>query len=103
MASIFQRLAKTRPAPPVEEKTKPDHAQRMLDWLINKWTRESVSVSDLMTFGPRPRQNAEEALKLASILERQGWLTPKNTPRKDMQHWNIVRRPVVHPKLTTAE
>jgi hypothetical protein len=57
-----------------------------------------------MTYGPRPKKNAEEVLKLAMVLERHGWLTPKSTPRKDMHHWNIVRQhPVVHPKLTTTD
>jgi hypothetical protein len=55
----------------------------------------------MMTYGPRPKKNAEEMLKLATVLERHGWLTPKSTPRKDMHHWNIVRHPIVHPKLTT--
>ena len=102
MPNIFDRLAKGRPAVLAEEKAKPDHAQKMLDWILNKWPRPSVSTSDLMTYGPKPRQNAEETLKLATILEKQGWLTPKSMPRKDQHHWNIPRRPIVHPKLTSA-
>ena len=90
------------PAPKTQPQ-QPDHAQRMLDFVLS-WPRETIAATDLMTYGPRPRQNAEEVLKLASILEKRGWLRPKNTPRKDMHHWNIVRQhPVVHPKLTTAE
>ena len=87
--------------PPKPAPAKQDHAQRMLDFIL-RWPRESISTSDLMTYGPRPKQNAEGVLKLATILEKYGWLTPKSTPRKDMRHWNICRKPFVHPKLTTA-
>jgi hypothetical protein len=96
-ANLFERLAaKGRP---VEEKTsQPDLAQRMLDFLL-RWPRPSISTSDMMIYGPRPKQNAEGVLKLATILEKHGWLTPKSTPKKNMRHWNIVRRPIVHPTL----
>jgi hypothetical protein len=100
--TIFEKLAKHRPSPVKEKTNQPDHAQRMLDFLL-RWPRPSISVPEMMTYGPKPRKNAEETLKLASILERQGWLTPKKMPRKDMRHWDITRRPVVHPKLTTAQ
>ena len=97
--TIFERLSKNRPAP-INEAQRPDYAQRMLDFIL-RWPRESISTSDLMTYGPRPKKNAEEMLKLATILERHGWLTRKSTPRKDMHHWTITRRPIIHPKLTT--
>jgi hypothetical protein len=98
--TIFERLAKNKPGPIDEQ---PDHAQKMLDFIL-RWPRPSISVPDLMTYGPEPRKNAEETLKLATLLERHGWLARKTTPRKDMHHWNIVRQhSTVHPKLTTAE
>jgi hypothetical protein len=101
MASIFNRLAKSRPTPINQQQ--PDHAQRMLDFLL-RWPRPSISAADMMTYGPRPRQNAEETLKIASILERHGWLTPIPTPRKDQHHWNIVRQhPIVHPKIDHSQ
>src|SRR5262245_18345176 len=101
--NLFDRLARTRPTP-AEEKTnhEVDHAHRMLDFIL-RWPRESISTADLVIYGPRPRKNVEEVLKMAAILESQGWITPKSTQRKDMRHWNIVRRPIVHPKLTTAD
>jgi hypothetical protein len=95
--NLFDRLNQGRPSP-VEEKTKDDPAQRMLDFIL-RWPRESISTSELITYGPRPKKNSEEVLKLATTLEKHGWLTPKSTPRKDMRHWNIVRRPIVHPKI----
>jgi len=87
------------PKPPPQQ---PDYAQRMLDFIL-RWPRPSISVPDLMTYGPEPRKNAEETLKLATLLERQGWLTKKDMPKKNMKHWTINRKPFVHPKLTTAE
>ena len=96
--NLFERLSKGRP-PPAEENTKqPDLAQRMLNFLL-RWPHPSISTSDMMIYGPRPKQNAEGVLKLATILEKHGWLTPKSTPKKNMRHWNIVRRPIVHPTL----
>jgi len=85
--------------PPKTEPQQPDHAQRMLDFLL-RWPRPSISTSDLMIYGPRPKKNAEEVLRLATILEKHGWLTKKDTPKKNMRHWNINRRqPVVRPTL----
>jgi hypothetical protein len=99
--TIFQKLAKRQPAPP-EETQQPDHAQKMLDFIL-RWPRPSIATTDLMTYGPHPRKNAEETLRVASILEKHGWLKKIPTPRKDMHHWNIVRQhPIVHPKLTTT-
>jgi hypothetical protein len=96
MPNLFERLSKNRPAP-VEEAKQPDYAQKMLNFVL-RWPRPSISTADMMTYGPKPRQNAEEVLKLATILEKQGWLTPKS----DQHHWDITRRPIVHPKLITA-
>jgi|SRR5215472_3038703 len=99
MSNLFDRLDARRP--PVEQKLQqPNHAQRMLDFIL-RWPRSSISVSDLMTYGPRPKQNAEGVRKLATILEKQGWLTKRDTPKKNMLHWNITRRPIIHPELTT--
>jgi|SRR5262245_3825997 len=101
MSDLFDKLDARRPPAPTEEKTKqPDHIQRTLDFIL-RWPRESISTSDLMTYGPRPKQNAEGVLKLATTLEKYGWLTKKETPKKNMRHWNIVRHPIIHPKLTT--
>jgi hypothetical protein len=97
--TIFERLNR---APTKPEPQQPDHAQRMLDFVL-RWPRPSISVPDLMTYGPEPRKNAEETLKLATILEKHGWLSKKDTPKKNMRHWTINRKPFVHPKLTTAK
>jgi hypothetical protein len=77
-------------------------AQKMLDFVL-RWPRPSIATTDLMTYGPKPRQNAEETLRLATILEKHGWLAPKKMPRKDQHHWNIIRQhPTVRPELTSA-
>jgi len=96
--TLFERLTRERPAP--EPKTNQPHndAQKMLDWLM-RWPKPTISTSEMMIYGPRPKQNAEGVLKLAAILEKHGWLTPKTTPKKNMRHWDIVRRPFIHPPL----
>jgi hypothetical protein len=89
-----------RGRPAVEEKTKqPDYTQRMLDFVL-RWPRPSIATTDLMTYGPKPRKNAEETLRIASVLERHGWLRSIPTKRKDQHHWNIIRQhPIVRPKF----
>ena len=97
--NLFSQLAKGRPTP-VKANNQPDHAQRMLDFIL-RWPHPSISTTDLMTYGPKLSRNAEEVFKLATTLEKQGWLTKKDTPKKNMRHWTIQRRPFVHPKLAT--
>jgi len=101
VGNLFDRLAHDRPAEAAAERPSKDPAQKMLDFLL-RWPGESISTSEMMIYGPRPKKNAEEVLKLATILEKYGWLTPKPTPQKRMKHWNIVRRPIIHPTLDTT-
>jgi len=97
VANLFDRLRRPPAAEAATERPSEDPAQRMLDFIL-RWPEESIGTSEMMIYGPRPKKNAEEVLKLATILEKYGWLARK-TPRKDMHHWNIVRRPIIHPTL----
>ena len=91
-SNLFDRLRRPPAAEAAIEQPSKDPAQRMLDFL-QRWPGESISRTEMMIYGPRPKKNAEEVLKLATTLEKHGWLTPKSTPQKRMRHWNIVRRP----------
>ena len=99
VASIFQRLAAGRPTPPPEEKAKPDHAQRMLDFL-QRWPKPIVSARDIQNYGPRPKQSREDVLKSVEILVRHGWLVSDPTYRRNGYQWQIVKKPpIVHPRV----
>jgi len=92
---IFERL--NRGKPPPEEKAKPDHAQRMLDFL-QRWPKPIVSARDIQNYGPRPKQSREDVLKSVEILIRHGWLIPNNERRNGYQ-WQIIKKPIVHPRV----
>lgn len=79
-----QRLADEDPAL--------DAARRVLRWLKTE-ARATVTTSDLMTIGPRPRPKARQAAETLDNLEDLGWLRAETAPGK--------RRPVyrVHPNL----
>jgi hypothetical protein len=101
VTTIFERLAKNRPAP-VDEKTKqPDHAQKLLDWLMQHWPQNTISRRDISNHGPWSIRNKQSAIDAAETLERHGWLVPAPTHRHDRRVWQIVRKNVVRP--TVAE
>jgi hypothetical protein len=33
------------------------------------------------------------------VLVRHGWLTPIQSRQRNMRHWQVVRRPIVHPDV----
>jgi hypothetical protein len=67
-------------------------ARRVLRWLQTE-PRATVTTSDLMTTGPRPRPKARQAAEILDRLEDFGWLRAEAAPGK--------RRPVyrVHPQF----
>jgi len=100
VASIFDRLAHSRPA---EAATKPPHkdpAQLLLDWL-QRWGKNTVRMNEILVYGPRPMRKRESAISSAEVLVKHGWLIPLKTRRPDMLEWQIVRRPIVHPTIAT--
>jgi hypothetical protein len=114
MANLFERLGqqqlaeipKTEPREPITVPRGPllqpivpptnyssPLIERLLDWLINRWTKPSVRVRDICQFGPRPVRNRKTATTLAETLVEHGWLTPLNTHRYDKREWKIIRGP----------
>lgn len=83
---------------PIKKPQEPSPAQRLLDWL-QRWRKPTISSRQICQFGPRPKQNRDSVIKTAEILVKHGWLTPIKTHRPDMRHWQIVRRPIVHPSV----
>jgi hypothetical protein len=89
--TIFNRLARTRPAPPPEEKAKVDPAQKLLTWLQRR-NKPTVRMNEILVYGPRPEmRKRENAISATETLVRYGWLRPLKTRRPNMLEWQIVR------------
>ncbi len=72
-------------------------AQRTLNWLLEKWGKEYVGLSDVYRLGPNSIRDAKKARKIMDILEDHGWAARmKGGAEVGGQHrreaWRIVRR-----------
>ena len=81
-------------------------AQRLLDWLHQKWSEPVVSTTEIVRLGPNSLRCADVARRLIDILVRHGWLTVcpagtavRSVPRRDV--WAIVRADT-HPPAKAA-
>jgi hypothetical protein len=93
VANLFDRLE--RPAPTEEGSTHDEKSQltgRLLTWLTNNWTRNTITVKQIITYGPYPLRNeTKAALELAQELVERGWLVPLKPERHDMRKFKIGR------------
>jgi hypothetical protein len=76
--------------PPTNLKLLP--AGRFLNWLLNYWSKPTISAYEIYTYGPRPIKNLKEAMSVAETLVQQGWLIPIRAHRHDRKLWLIVRK-----------
>ena len=95
--TIFDRL--NRAAPPKPEPAKKEPAQRLLDWLMQHWPKDTISRRDISNHGPGSIRNKQSAIDAAETLERHGWLVPAPSHRYDRRVWQIVRKNVVRPTV----
>jgi hypothetical protein len=105
---IFERLDERRPPteaaprpeiirmgpatviiPPAGPKAHP--TEIFLDWLVNRWTKPTISLREICRHGPQVTRNWENATNLSKILVERGWLTPIKTHRRDKRVWQIAR------------
>jgi hypothetical protein len=91
--NLFERLNKGRPALGATNKLPRNSAKILLDWLVNHWPRETISASEICTYGPYPFRTRDRAVELAETLAKLGWLVALKTPRRNMRKWQIVRGP----------
>ena len=93
--SLFERLDKGRLPTPTEEVIKrlgeDSPIEKLRDWLVNYWAKETVTAQEAYTYGPHSIRDKKTTLRLAQILVEQGWLVPIKTRRRDMWEWQIVR------------
>jgi hypothetical protein len=71
-------------APPVE---------KLLDWLVNRWPKDTVNIKNILQFGPAPLRNRKAARPTAEILEKHGWLTRTKARYYRQREWRIERGP----------
>jgi hypothetical protein len=67
-------------------------SEKLLDWVVNHWTRPTISARDICRYGPNSIRDRKSAIDQAEILAKHGWLTPIKTRRRDMREWQIIRQ-----------
>src|SRR5262245_14502794 len=111
MASLFERLDKGRP--PTEAAQSPEiirmgpaaatiplagpkahPTEKLLSWLLNYWTKPTISLREICRHGPHSTRDWETAMNLAETLVQRGWFIRHETQRgRDMRVWQILRGP----------
>jgi hypothetical protein len=106
VANLFERLDQGRPAPPSKkaQESLPDpklqRAQKLLNWL-GRWPGSTIYMRDILQFGPYALRNPKKAIAAAEVLVKGGWLIPERTRRYDAHLWQIVRKPIALPTIST--
>jgi hypothetical protein len=98
VSNIFERLEKRRPPAEKTISAREQHAQKILEWLL-RWPKPTVRGKDLRIFGPHPRDR-KNTLESADVLVRHGWLAPIKSRRYDGHAWEIIRKPMIPPKVS---
>jgi hypothetical protein len=77
--------------PPTDINSPP--VEKLLDWLVNRWPKPTVTTKNILQFGPNPLRNRKHARPTAEILAQNGWLTPLKTRCYIDREWRIERGP----------
>jgi hypothetical protein len=99
MTTIFNRLSKSRPAEAKIEPPYENHPQLLLDWLLQRWNKSTISVREIGVYAPRAIRERETMINSAEALVRHGWLSELKAHRHDRRVWRIDRKPVIHPTV----
>jgi hypothetical protein len=99
MVDFFDRIKGPPQAEAVlaeNEATRQKHQliERLLDWLMENWTGDSITARQIRLYGPypfRPPAPPTLAVELAQELAARGWLRPIKTQRRDSWEWKIGR------------
>jgi hypothetical protein len=67
--------------------------EKLLDWLVNRWPKDTVKTVDILQYGPALLRNRKKARPAAEILVERGWLTPLKTRCFREHEWRIERGP----------
>jgi hypothetical protein len=80
-----------KPAPLLNKHTVNLTATELLHWIQHRWSKPFIFLRDLQIFGPIACKDHATALRLAMILEKNGWLKPVKTWRRDRRLWKTPR------------
>jgi hypothetical protein len=82
--------AKVKQAEPSSAVTTAASTPLLLKWIREKWTGPTISLRDIYGRGPRSvHHDRQSALAQAEILERNGFLIPLKSHRRDRRVWKI--------------
>src|SRR5262245_25284933 len=48
--------------------------EKFLDWLLNYWTKPTISLREICRYAPHAGRDWEKAMNLAETLAQRGWL-----------------------------
>jgi hypothetical protein len=101
MVGLLERLAGQSPAPrPTIERAPENRELLMLDWLMNRWPKSSVTLRDIQAYGPGSVRDRKVALNLMDTLVARRWVAEVKPHRHDMKRWGIARGPIAQPQPT---
>src|SRR5262245_52439665 len=89
--TIFERLGRGRPQQTPTEATHEDPTTVLLEWLVKRWPKPSITLRDIHRSGPRAIRDKEMILSLTDALVGRGWLVHSPTWRHDKREWKIAR------------
>ena len=98
MTTLFERLSRERPSPPIKKAQETSPAQKLLDWL-QTWRKPTVRSADILIYGPTCTRTQKDADSAIEVLVRNGWLEPTKTKQSNWRRWQIIHKPTVYPKL----
>jgi len=71
VATLFEKLGPppAEKAPPKEKIEQPiDHLEILLEWLMSRWTKNTITLRDISAYGPYPIRKKEIITNLTQIL-----------------------------------
>jgi hypothetical protein len=96
VATLFEKLGPppAEKAPPKEKIEQPiDHLEILLEWLMSRWTKNTITLRDISAYGPYPIRKKEIITNLTQILAARGWLIPTKPRQYNAKRWEIARGP----------
>jgi hypothetical protein len=99
---LLERLAGQPPARPIErvQQASKNRELLLIDWLMNRWPKSSVTLRDIQAYGPGSVRDREVAISLMQTLVARRWVAPIRPHRHDMKRWGIARGPIAQPQPT---
>src|SRR5262245_26873607 len=82
-----------KPIVPVSE-PRSTPAEKMLDWVVNRWNGATLTTRNIMQFGPGGLRDRKTAIATAKILAENGWLHPLPTRQHRGRAWQIIRESI---------